>query len=208
MVTCSQHPMYRIFKSKHRMQNNTAHRPAIGIVNMYTNPHGSLYIAQAVFALGYTPLLLQYSDTLCDSIKNSNIRYWIFSGGNQTVSHKGTPRACVKQLLQMPHKSFFLICYSMESALYEMGYPLIKRRTGTRREYTPLLLNGRVVRVWRNHRYYIPSTSIVSRRQVKEIASLHDESMMCIYKNLTMTQFHPERTPDGHSMLEQWIKTN
>lgn len=189
-------------------QLSISRTPVIGIVNMYTNPMGSLYIAQAILALGYTPLLLQYSETVCDTIESSNIHHWIFSGGNQTVALKGTPRVCLKRLLRMPHKSFFLICYSMESALYQMGYPLLKRKTGVKREHIPLLLNNRIVRVWRNHMYYIPSTSLAGRGEVEEIASLYGESMMCIYKNIMMTQFHPERTADGRALLRRWIFTH
>jgi GMP synthase-like glutamine amidotransferase len=176
----------------------------VGIVNMYKSSHGALYIAQAILALGHTPLLLQYTEpNLYEKIRDSAIRHWIFSGSNQTVTHKLSPRIRVPKLLQMWEKTFFLICYSMESALLELGHPVKRRPSGVKREIIPLLLKGKLIRVWRNHRYFVPS--LPDHSQVHEYASYAGESMYAEYKNLTMTQFHPERTPDGYILLKSWI---
>jgi GMP synthase-like glutamine amidotransferase len=91
----------------------------------------------------------------------------------------------------------------MESALLQLGHPVKRRSSGVKREQIPLLLKGKLIRVWRHHRYFVPS--LPDHSQVHEYASYAGECMYASYKNLTMTQFHPERTPDGYRLLQQWL---
>lgn len=180
----------------------------VGIVNLYRQPLGALYIFQAILALGHTPLLLQYNEPeLYSKIQESNITHWIFSGSNHTVTRRNSPQISLKKLLLPPQnaaKRFFCICYSMESVLLQLGHRIVRRPTGLKREIIPLLLRGKVIRVWRNHRYFTPS--LPDHSQAHEVASYNGESMMVTYKNITMTQFHPERTPDGYRILDAWLR--
>ena len=168
----------------------------IGIVKVNSNP----YVEQAVRQLGYTPTFLQiHQEDLVDKIKESPIRKWIFTGTNLAVSvHNPIAPVVPLAIFDMKEKEFLLICYSMESVLFQMGMPVVERKT-PKKEY---FFMG-PLRLYRHHRFYTPVEKV--KKQITILNSFRGELMTAAYKNAVMTQWHPERTKDGIQCLKEWI---
>jgi GMP synthase-like glutamine amidotransferase len=169
----------------------------VGVVKVNRNT----YVEDAVRTLGHTPVVLQINDEeLVTKIKKSSIPHWIFTGTGIAVSvlNPLAPQVPL-EIFKMKDKHFVLICYSMESVLFQMGYP-IKQRYETKKER--IQLDG--LHVYRNHRFYTPVSSLDSTIQI--VHSYRGELMTAIYKNAVMTQWHPERSRDGVQLLKGWIE--
>ena len=83
-------------------------------------------LAHAVSSLGVTPYVLQgqrEADVLRTVRKEKDIRHWIFSGGNTVVTDEGAPQVPLELFLRND-KTLLLICYSMERALVQLGFPI------------------------------------------------------------------------------------
>ena len=203
----------------------------IGIVFMDPN-HIYNYIPDSIEYIGgkpFTILFTNASDVLL-IIKNSPIKYWIFSGSNDTVIMNDSPQIPI-EIFDLPNKEFLMICYSMESTLFQFNFP-IKRRYANKNEDFKLKLNMKLIKelkkeylfyglreplkVRRNHNWYIKSisrnpiivndvTSNSNTELFKEVASYRGESMMIFYKNAILVQFHPERTIEGVIFMKNWI---
>jgi GMP synthase-like glutamine amidotransferase len=188
----------------------------IGIVNMHKNEHFIHRIIAAMMTLGCKPVvidgLITPPDKLVKSIKSSPIRHWIFSGSQFVVTHPENPQVPL-ELLNLD-KKLMLICYSMESVLLQLGFP-VKRRYIHRRESFNLvapdhpnhpLFEGiqMPMKVWRDHTWYTPKAAI--HTPVRLVASYNGETMIATYKNATLVQHHPEHTADGRKFLENWLK--
>lgn len=142
-------------------------------------------------------------DEIFVAIQKSHIKNWIFTGSPSSVHDPKSPVVSLK-LLDLHNKRMFLICYSMESILHQLGYPVVKRNINKKEEF--VLVNPNIhllknpARLYRNHQYYTPRVD-----NDIFIANYENESMIAIYKNSIMTQFHPERSDDGLQMLFNWI---
>ena len=96
----------------------------------------------------------------------------------------------------------------MESLLYQLGVPMITReenkkeifklQISTNRPLFNNIKNPMVLR--RNHIRFFTENNAVNN-----IASYEGELMIATYKNATLIQFHPEKTPDGKKLLINWI---
>ena len=102
----------------------------------------------------------------------------------------------------MKDKHLFMICYSMESALYNLGYKLQKKPRTNRRLFDIVSLDGTRLRVWKSHDTYVP---ISINPRLKPSSRYNDEIMTLKYKNAVMTQWHPERTTDGIMFMRDWL---
>jgi len=174
------------------------------------------YLVNAISLFGYKSHILDgvhMSKTeVYDFISKSPIHVWIFSGGDHTVIEKESPQVSLK-LLQLKDKRFMFICYSMESILYQMEYP-IKKRAINKKEYFNQTISSQVksylfnnisfpMKLRRNHRWYFSSKDIV--KPVELIASYNGEAMIATYKNAVLVQFHPERSADGKKLLWNFL---
>ena len=56
----------------------------------------------------------------------------------------------------------------------------------------------------RNHIRYVTAKA-VAVGPIGPVAAYDDELMIANYKNATLMQFHPEKTPDGKKLLLNWI---
>ena len=90
----------------------------------------------------------------------------------------------------------------MESFLHQMGYPIFCRKENKKENI--LLKFPEELKVFRNHYCYIPTFKLDSR--VNLINSYRGETMTTLYKNITMTQWHPEKSADGLNFLKGWLK--
>ena len=90
----------------------------------------------------------------------------------------------------------------MESFLFNMGCNLIKRKKYIS-ESIILNMNNNKLDVFRNHQYYIEPESL--KAGMKLIAIYNDETMTVKYKNIMMTQWHPENSIDGIKILNHWL---
>jgi GMP synthase-like glutamine amidotransferase len=177
----------------------------VGLVNMNPSSDQKKFI-ETLHSLHCSVLFLDATkmpkEDIQESIQRSPVQKWIFTGSPNNVTDENTyvvPLA----LLDLAGKQFFFICYSMESVLYQLGYPVVKRDV-YKKEYFilehPIQSMKNPAGVYRNHHYFIPASAI-------EVLSEYDgEAMIFVYKNSIMTQFHPERTDDGLQMLSSWIK--
>ena len=168
----------------------------VGVIKAST----TTFVEDAIKKLGHTPVVFQINDPdLVSRIRNSSIKKWIGTGSNMRLSvlQPLAPQIPI-EILSMKDKEFFLICYTMESLLYQLGYPVVFRGTFLKERFSlgPL-------RVYRHHGYYIPAKDVDSKVKVTE--TYKGEVMTVLYKNTVMTQWHPERTADGLDVLKAWL---
>jgi len=188
----------------------------IGIVNMdkdriYINP-----LVDAVEELGAIPYIINGTilseQELLTTIQRSPIRHWIFSGSRYHIHQEGVP--IVPMELFKTDKRFLMICYSMESVLVQLGFPIQERYinrkgpfnlTVPKENQSHPLFKGipNPMRVWRLHQFYFPRTVLIP--PVHLLASYNGEAMVATYKNAVLVQHHPEKTKDGRQFLENWV---
>jgi len=192
----------------------------IGIVSLYPFIKNIKTVVNAVESLGHTTKILNLysvkSSIIYELIKKSNITHWIFSGSPLSVVEKKSPKIPI-EILDLEDKKFMLICYSMESMVFQLNYPITIRRE-LKKEVINLDVDMEKVRklskdklfenislpisVWRNHYGYLSSYHI---NNLNEVSSYENESMILFHKNLLLLQIHPERTKDGYKLIDNWI---
>ena len=197
----------------------------VAVIDMYKDNIGSLNLIEALHSIGIKPTvfhidkIIKQKINLVDAIAQSPIKHWIFTGSAQSIYEKDSPQIPIN-IFKIPGKRFFLICYSMESALKQLGCSVTKRYIN-RREYFKLHVQKTKVLLseysrlfenipnpaiyWRNHHYYTPSNNM--NKQIYEVASYRGELMVAFYKNAVLTQFHPERSAAGKRLLQNWAFT-
>jgi GMP synthase-like glutamine amidotransferase len=185
----------------------------IGIVNMTGFPEGTKYIIKCITKLGYIPNNIEYTteDDIFKKIALSKIKHWIFSGSPHMVVDTTSPIVSLN-ILNLTDKKFMLICYSMESVLYQLGFPVIKRYKNKKEKFrlkldvkkieeinkTNILYNLQKkpglkrqrkrlfrLRLKRNHHYYIPSDQ--EDVSFKKHPNLH---LVSSYRNESMMIFY------------------
>lgn len=173
-------------------------RRTIGVVKCNSNT----LVEEALQRLGYTPAVYQINeDDLVKTLQDSTIDKWIFTGTGLAVSvHNPLAPQVPLEILKMKDKEFLLICYSMESLLYQLGYPVVERKTKRKGRFQ---LEG--LTLYRNHKFYIPVNKVNTK--IKVLQSYDGELMTAAYKNTIMTQWHPERTPQGILCLQNWLES-
>ena len=189
----------------------------IGVVSMYTWATGPKYVTEALVNLNYDPVVYSIHNTenIAKIIKDSSIKRWIFTGSKLMVPAKGSAQVPM-EIMTYSDKEFFLICYSMESVLWQMGYKLHERALNrrenfdlqidsTRLQSRPALMRNlkNPLHLQRNHRWYLTLDSALPG----VVATYENETMMFLYKNTVMTQYHPEKTEDGKRLLLNWIES-
>jgi GMP synthase-like glutamine amidotransferase len=189
----------------------------IGIVNMYGTEYKCHYLVNAIRSIGYLPHIIEGYHSgeayVFDTIQKSPIKFWIFSGSPHTVTDPKSTQVPF-DILTLPNKQFMLLCYSMESLLIQLNYPITKRRSDKKEIFhltVPLayrtnslfqsITNPMVVR--RHHVCYFPERTITE--PVNLIASYNGEAMIATYKNILLVQFHPEKSVDGKRFIHNWL---
>jgi len=196
----------------------------IGIISMHVDMADGAHLINTVKELCDDYIVYDINDVckkainVSDLIRSSPIQYWIFSGSRASVHDVDAPQVPM-DVLNIQDKHIFLICYSMESVLYQMGYPVVKRATDKRELFKlyvhreAILLSERKelfddidmpAEMWRNHHFYTPSACM--DRRLYKVASYNDELMMAYKGDVIMTQFHPERTEAGIQMMKNWLR--
>ena len=195
----------------------------IGIVSLYPKLKDIQNLENAIKILGYNPYVIDLAHTTPDKIyyyiKNSWIKYWIFSGSPSTVIDKGSPQIPM-ELFKLTAKRYMFICYSLESVMFQLKYPISFRKelkkelfdldvsktkiNNTKTEYLFKFINI-PMKVWRNH-YGFVSNTIINNNLIKEVTSYEGESMILLYKNSILVQYHPERTKDGLKLIDNWVR--
>jgi GMP synthase-like glutamine amidotransferase len=169
----------------------------IGVVKFNSNT----YVEDAIKQLGHTPIVHQINeDNLVQTLKNSPISLWIFTGTGLALSvHNPLAPQVPLEILEMKDKHFLCICYSMESILYQLGYPVVERKAVRKGKFD---LEG--LTLYRYHRFYIPVNKV--NKKIKVLQSYDGELMTAAYKNTLLVQWHPERTHEGKICLQNWIE--
>jgi len=186
---------------------------------MYVSENGPEHVLNAVSELGYIPVLYDpRTSDISETISSSTIKYWIFTGADLTVK-PGNPMVPIDTLDSNANtdKRFFLICYSMESALNQLGHKLHDRTLRRKENFQLPYDNDRATRqdqaalfnnvpnpmnVWRNHSWFV----VVDPKSPAVLATHENETMLYLRKNAVMTQFHPERTADGKQLMRNWLQ--
>lgn len=172
----------------------------IGIVDFSKRTKNNDSLQEALQILGHDIFVVHHSDDWYNIVKSSHIKHWIMTGSAYDVFSSKSPQIDTR-IEDLNKKLFLLICYSMESFLLKKGYDL-KRRERTKEAFM-LNSNGRHIIAWRNHNTFISTDSLQSR--IRLLASYKNEIMTASYKNIMMTQWHPERTNDGIVFLSKWL---
>ena len=176
-------------------------------------------LVDAIKELGAIPYIINGTtlseQELSNTIQRSPIHYWIFSGSRYHIHQEGVPTVPLELLkTENTNKRFLMICFSMESVLVQLGFPIRERYINRKetfnlsipKEYqTHPLFKGlpSSMRGWRDHRYYFPRDVLTP--PVYLLSSYNGESMIATYKNAVLTQYHPEKTKDGRQLLENWL---
>lgn len=180
----------------------------VGIFNYMKNLTPK--ILKTLQELGFEIEVYDYEENHVEIMSKSSITHWIFTGSPMDVNKDDAPQIDLR-ILRMKGKRVFLICYSMESVLGQLGSKLVKRERNRKKiVFFDILYNNYLtkglsspIRAWRNHETYI---SVNSVRPCINIQMQHDgEVMTCLYKNAVMTQWHPEHGEDGKHMLTNWL---
>lgn len=180
----------------------------VGIFNYMTRDNIKLF--KTMEELGFEMDIYDYKENHYDIMKKSNIKHWIFTGSPMDVNHDASPQID-KRILGMNDKKVFLICYSMESVLEQLGCKLIKRERNRKKiTFLDILYNNYLtkeiippLRTWRNHETYIPVNSL--KPNIRLQMQHKGEVMTCLYKNAVMTQWHPEHTEHGKQLFLNWF---
>lgn len=173
----------------------------VGIVNM--NRYGEpTHLVNSIEKLGHRTHIIGHSENVASIIKKSRIDHWFFTGSSYDVLSPISPQIDVG-VFDMKNKHLFMICYSMESALFNLGYKLQKKPRTNRRIFDIVSRDGKRIHAWKSHDTYAP---ISANPRLKPIARYNDEIMTVNYKNATMTQWHPERTTDGVVVMRDWLE--
>ena len=195
----------------------------IGIVSLYPRLKDIQHVENAVKILGYKPhvidLVHSTQDKIYYHIKNSYIKYWIFSGSPTSVIEKSSPQIPM-EIFRLTTKRFMFICYSLESVMFQLKYPISFRKVLKKELFSLNVSRSKIKRtnteylfenidfpmkVWRNHYGYV-SNLIINNTLINEVASYEGESMILSYRNSILVQYHPERTNDGLKLINNWIK--
>jgi len=200
----------------------------IGIVSLYPKLKDIEKLASSIKIIGHIPHIIDLAHTHPDKIyyyiKNSNIKHWIFSGSPLSVIEKNSPQIPM-EIFRLISKRFMFICYSLESVMFQLKYPISFRKE-LKKEIFKLDINKNKIKntnteylfnhinfpmkVWRNHYGFVPSnlikSNLLSNSNLSEVASYEGESMILLYKNSILIQYHPERTLDGIILIKNWIK--
>ena len=171
----------------------------VGVIDFYYPRKGISPLLESLTKLGYTYKVISGESVSVKQIQESPIKKWIMSGANRHALYD--EYQVPKQIAAIKDKDFLLICYSMESFLHQMGYPIFCRKENKKENI--LLTFPEPLKVHRNHYCYIPSFKLDSR--IKLINSYRGETMTALYKNITMTQWHPEGSADGNEFLKMWL---
>jgi GMP synthase-like glutamine amidotransferase len=171
----------------------------VGILNMYSHKLQH-YLPSALDSIGCSYTIVDFDENHAETIRRSRITRWILTGSDHNVMNKTTPQLD-PALLKMHGKRFMMVCYSMESILFQLGCHLITRRNNVQ-EYFDLDLGGTTIKAFRNHYAYIVPDSLT--RGMRLLATYKGDTMIVRYKNTLMTQWHPERTADGIRFMKEW----
>jgi GMP synthase-like glutamine amidotransferase len=191
----------------------------IGIVNMNKDRIEITSLLETVRSMGHVPFVLDAiplsSTELFTTIERSPIRYWIFTGSRYHITHSGAPVVPLELFkTEKTTKRFLMICYSMESVLVQLGFPIQERYINRKEPFNLTVPKENQshslfkdipnpMRVWRYHKWYFPRTVLAS--PVHLLASYNGEAMIVTYKNAVLVQHHPEKTKDGRQFLENWL---
>ena len=188
----------------------------IGIINMHKNRIDINALVDAIKELGAIPYIINGTtlseQELSNTIQRSPIRHWIFSGSRYHIHQEGVPTVPLELL--KTEKRFLMICYSMESVLVQLGFPIRERYINRKetfnlsvpKEYqTHPLFKGipSSMRGWRDHRFYFPRDVLTP--PVYLLSSYNGEAMIATYRNAVLIQYHPEKTKEGRQLLENWL---
>jgi GMP synthase-like glutamine amidotransferase len=195
----------------------------IGIVSLYPKLKNIQNLENAIKILGYKPHIIDLAHTTPDKIyyyiKNSWIKHWLFSGSPTSVIDRGSPQIPM-ELFRLAAKRYMFICYSLESVMFQLKYPISFRKelkkelfdldvsktkiNNTNTEYLFKSINF-PMKVWRNH-YGFVSDTIINSNLIEEVTSYEGECMILLYRNSILVQYHPERTKDGLKLIDNWIR--
>ena len=195
----------------------------VGIIDMYKGHFGCMNVIYAFQTFGIKPTVYHIDDLIelkinvVRLIAQSPIKHWVFTGSDQSIYEKESPQIPMN-IFNIFGKKYLLLCYSMESALKQLGCLVLKRYERKRELFklniqkTKVLLSGREhlfdnipnpAEYWRNHQYYTPVTNL--NKLIYEVGSYRGELMIAFYKNAILTQYHPERTIAGKRFMQNWL---
>lgn len=167
----------------------------IGLLNMYKNVDDARHIREALSFFGKVDEI-QYSESWAFDIEKSTATHWFVSGSDSNVYDDNAPRLDIRMIF-LP-KKFFLICYSMQSFLHH-----VLKQDIFQFYLMKFIEEDNGTLLWRNHSWGFKSLS----HPLTSIETFADGIVKkCSFLNLTMRQYHPERTVDGLLEMKQFLE--
>jgi GMP synthase-like glutamine amidotransferase len=186
----------------------------VGLVNLNPNIKDIQTLENACRSLGYNPFILDLTQLTKEKvfayIKKSKIKKWIFSGSRSMVTDSWTPKIPL-DIFNLENKEFMMICYSLQSVIYQLDYPISYRRIN-KKEIFNLSVNRTMIEylnkeylfeniampmsVWRNHYAFLSTFHVNIKKDecnLIDFANYYGECMILFYKNAILLQYHPEK---------------
>jgi GMP synthase-like glutamine amidotransferase len=128
------------------------------------------------------------------------------------------------EIFNIEDKEFMMICYSLQSIVYQLDYPITYRRNN-KKEIFNLSVSRMMIehlnkeylfenitmpmKVWRNHYAFLSQFHLNIKKDecnLIDLVNYEGECMILFYKNAILLQYHPEKTNDGLELMWNWLK--
>ena len=177
----------------------------VGIVNC--NKHNKIPndLIQVLSYLNFNSFLISIDqDNYIDTIRNSGIKYWIFTGSELDPTEK-SPVINVSKLKKLDKSfKFLMICYSMQKTLIYLGLKPKKKKLEEMELVIPN--DEKEITVSLKNEYYFKTPLSKEIEELTILSEYQNILMTAEYnENILLTQWHPERTDDGMIFLENWL---
>lgn len=177
----------------------------IGIVNCNKDNKIPNDLIQVLSHLDFNSFLISIEqDNYIDTIRNSGIKYWIFTGSELDPTEK-SPVINLSKLKKLDESfKFLMICYSMQKILIQLHLKPKKKKLEKMELEIP---NDKTkIKVSLKNEYYFENPN--KKVENLDIISEYQNVLMTAKYNgnILLTQWHPERTNDGIKFLQKWFK--
>lgn len=177
----------------------------IGIVNCNKDNKIPNDLIQVLSHLDFNSFLISIEqDNYIDTIRNSGIKYWIFTGSELDPTEK-SPVINLSKLKKLDKSfKFLMICYSMQKILIQLGLEPSKKKLEKKELVIP---NDKTkITVSLKNEYYFKTPLSKEIEELTVISKYQNILMTAKYNgNILLTQWHPERTDDGIKFLNNWL---
>lgn len=191
----------------------------IGIVNFCDQNKVPTKLIHSLTDMEYKVAMISSKMDYYEIIKNSPIKYWIFSSFPKENVSRSSDCAINMKIFQLKTKSFFMIGPAMEKVMLELKndyvLPNVNKTRKTRKKksfWRPHTFNTtshvlfrnmkKNMKVWSADRGFDASKV---KGGVKVMNQYDGKIMTAAYKNAILTQYYPFESDDGRRIILNWL---